>query len=349
MGIDILQVRGNGFVHYQEAMFNSKYCKVLARGNMMRAKETAYSGDFSAGAKKRLQRAVTIMAAACSPRFVKNHKGQYQYFRMAFLTLTFAAPVSVPNAKDMFNSFMRWIREEKKVRADIWKLEYNVKEVAHFHVLLADYVFYKECQNKWDEIQRKYGVTYAHAQARGTFKTNTVRIEHVGKVHDLAAYMMKELAKDINAKKVAIKARLQQEQPGISADELKKQVDAHMKAALKADGKVWDCSQNIRGVRYFSIQMTTAHQTQLEDLEKDGTAKVYRDDFFSIIKLNDTSPPTSLLTLPELSLYTQHVNQVFGIEAAPVEEIKPEQLTTMPVVESEILQVWTPIQMEIYF
>ena len=176
MGIDILQVRGNGFVHYQEAMFNSKYCKVLARGNMLKAKESAYGGDFSAGAKKRLQRAITILAAACTPRFVKNYKGEYQYFRMAFLTVNFASPVPVSQAKEMFALLMRWIREEKQVRADIWKLEYHVSQVAHFHVLMADYVHYAECQAKWDEIQKKYGVTVNQALERGTYRTTDHKV-----------------------------------------------------------------------------------------------------------------------------------------------------------------------------
>lgn len=350
MGIDILQVRGNGFVHYQEAMFNSKYCKVLARGNMLQAKKQAYGGDFSPGAKKRLQRAVTVLAAACTPRFVKNYKGEYQYFRMAFLTLTFAGKVDTPQAKEVFSLFMRWIREEKGVRADIWKMEFHVSDVAHFHVLLSDYVHYKECQNKWDDLQRRYGISIDHAHTRGTYRTNTVHITHVGKVHDLASYMMKELSKDLQAKRVALETKIKNENPGIDPADLKKRVEDHIKKMVKADGKVWDCSQNVRGVRYFSVMMTTSHQTMLEKWEADGTAKVYRDDFFSIIKLSDTSPPESLLSLPEFNNYRAHVSQIFGTEQPTVEEIKPEQLSHLPEVEeSERVQTWTPIQMEIYF
>jgi len=124
-------------------------------------------------------------------------------------------------------------------------------------------------------------------------------------------------------------------------------VDKEMQAAMKADGKVWDCSQNVRGVKYFSVVMTNSHQQQLEHLESTGQADVYRDDFFSIIKLSDTSPP-SLLAEPEFKLYREHIDQIFR-DPAPVEEILPEYLATMPEVEEEIIQVWTPIQMEMYF
>ena len=161
--------------------------------------------------------------------------------------------------------------------------------------------------------------------------------------------MIKELTKDINAKRLAVKAKLEHDNPGMDPAEIKKQVDAHMKAMLKADGKVWDCSQNVRGVKYFAVEMTAAHRMQIETLEDNGTADVYRDDFFSIIKLSDTSPPTSLLSIPELARYTSHVKQIFGKEDSPVEEIKPEQLAKMPVIEPLITQTWTPIQMEIYF
>jgi len=341
-GIPILQVRGNGFVQYSEAMYSSKYSSVRSRSRMLHARKSAYSVGLSDGSRKRLTRAITIMAAACSAKWVKNHKGQMQYFRMAFLTVNLVKKVPTVQAKEMFTKFMTWIRDTKGVRADIWKLEFMVNEIPHFHVLLSDYVHYKECQYKWDEIQREYGVTADRAAEKRTYRTNSIEITHVGKVNDLAGYMIKELSKNLAAKKVALKAQIKEQFPDISDDELKAEVDKQATAMFKIDGKIWDCSLNIRGVPYFNVQLTNAHDKMLQQLAKQGRCRFDVGDFWSIIKLTDCSPP-DILSEFENSNYRQHVGQIFGSELPPVPEVEPDAFMIEPDPEKEY--TWSQLEM----
>jgi len=352
---DILQVRGNGFIRYREAykepgqqsygrfrmeMDALKAAKAAER--MKNARLSAYKVGLSDGSRKRLQRAITIMAAACTPRWIENHKKQLQYFRMGFLTLTFPAPIDINPAKEIFFEFMRWVRERQGIRADIWKMEFQASDIPHFHVLLSDYLHKDQAQARWDDLLRENGVSTEYADKNNTYRTNSLDIKAVGKVKDLAAYMVKELSKDLSAKKVTIEAKIRAENPDINPEDLKQQVHAEVMEMIKVNGKVWDCSMNLRGVRYFSVVMSAAHVEQLHRLEAEGRCRCMNDDFFSIIKLTDSSPP-DLLSEIENNLYSQHVRAIFNKEQPPVIEIEECDFELQP--DPEIKYTWQQLKM----
>lgn len=341
-GIPILQVRGSGFVQYTESMYTGSYINSrLARNRMNKARRSAYTKGLSPGARKRLTRAITIMAAACIPRWVKNYKDEWQYFRMSFITVNLVQKVPVSEAKELFSKFMRWLREEKGSRADIWKMEFFQSGTPHFHILCSDYINYQELQDKWDRIQKEAGLLDEYAQANLKFKTNSITIEQVSKVKDLASYMIKELTKDLDAKRLSIRKEIQTNNPDISNEELEAETDKKVEALIKVDGKVWDCSMNLRGVPYYSIAMSNEIEDKILRLVELKRCFIKRDDFFAIINLTDTSPP-DLLSEKQREEFNIHVGQIFN-EPCEAAEILAEAVS----LSADPVKVYTWQQMQL--
>lgn len=316
----ILQLRSSSVLVYYEHIFSKRYSNIASyRSRMRSAQKQQYSGTMTDGSRKRLSRAVTIMAQACKPRWVTNEiTGQLVYHKFSFCTLTISSRKNLTGRQaydNLMAHFLQWLRRTKGVKCYLWKVELQKRGQPHYHITFPDWIHYKEIRSTWNRLQREAGLLDEYAKEHGHFDPPSTDIRETRGVDDMAGYMLKELAKDIDARivneKAAIKAAIAAgELPEMTKEEIAAMARQKVTDECKVEGKVWGCSDNLAGIPYFSVPLSNHAHEVLTRLQQEG-AKVVKDDWFSIIYLSGISPP-DLLQPPEKRLFEKHVAQVFS-------------------------------------
>lgn len=263
--IPILQVRGNSALVYDEYIFQRRYAtRHKLRSRMKQARRGQYSGKMTAGTRKRLARSATLLAQASKARWITNPvTNELQYHKLSFITLTVTQGENI-SAQDghrlLLADFLQWMRRKKGVTTYIWKAELQKRGQLHYHITTPTFIHYKEIRDKWNELQMNAGMLKDWAAEHGHTDPNSTDVHEVRHVKDLARYIIKELAKS-----------MQNEQA--------------------TRGKIWDCSDNLAGVPYYSVAMCSHHERRIDELRAAGLLKIHSGERFTIIDLKDTGPP----------------------------------------------------------
>jgi hypothetical protein len=267
---------------------------------MQAAQKTQYSGGMSGGARKRISKAITLLAQASKPKWIFNHiLQQYQYHHLSFITLTVSAKKNISTRygyDHLLKPFLGWLRDTKKVKSYVWKLEFQKRGQVHYHITLPDFIDYKEIRDTWNSLQHKAGLLDEYAKEHGHFNPNSTDIHSVENRKNLANYLVKELAKAVDAKRLhateIVNSLIQAGE--IPIEERKKFIDEYTGDELKADGKVWDCSNNLAGANYFALPMESWHMAAFDILRNAGELREIVQDWWSLIYINSNSPPEIL-------------------------------------------------------
>jgi hypothetical protein len=316
--IPILQIRGSSALIYDEYIFTSKYStKHRLRSRMKQARREQYSGRMTAGTRKRLARAVTLMAQACKARWITNEvTGQLQYHKLSFITLTVSSPENL-SAQDGYNlllaDFLQWMRRVKGVNTYLWKAELQKRGQLHYHITTPSWIHYREIRDKWNELQLNAGLLKDYAAQYGHTDPNSTDVHETRHVKDIARYLVKELAKS-----------MQNEQA--------------------TRGKIWDCSDNLAGVAYFSVPLTRHHERRMDELRKSGECKMVTGERWTIIDFNDTGPP-ELLEDPERHAMDKYLDEIINGKQSQLEL----EFTDVPAVAAYPVPEWKPITIQTLF
>lgn len=267
---------------------------------MQSAQKTQYSGGLTSGSRKRLSKAVTLMAQASKPRWIFNDViKQYQYHHLSFITLTVSCRknVSTKFAYDnLLRPFLGWMRDTKGVKTYVWKLEFQTRGQVHYHITVPDFINYAEIRKTWNSLQRKAGILDEYAREYGHFNPNSTDIHAVHSKKNLSSYLLKELGKAVDAKRVIATGMVNSliQAGEIPAEEKQKFINEYTGDELKAEGKVWDCSNNLSGCNYFAVPMEAWHMERFEELRAKGQLHEIVQDWWSLIYIKSNSPPDIL-------------------------------------------------------
>jgi hypothetical protein len=286
-----------------------KYANKLAyRYRMQAAQKTQYSGTMTGGARKRLSKAITLMTQAYKPKTIFNSiTQQYQYHHLSFITLTVSCHknISTDFAYEwLLRPFLGWMRETKGVKCYVWKLEFQKRGQIHYHITFPDFIAWPEIRKTWNSLQRKAGLLDEYAKEHGHFDPNSTDIHAVEAKQNLANYIIKELGKSINAKRLHAKKIIESliQAGEIPADQKKQFIDDYTGQELKAQGKIWDCSNNLSGAAYFTLPMESWHMEAFDLLRNKGQLYEVVDDWWSLIYLKSKDPPDILNSMEQIKL-----------------------------------------------
>lgn len=213
----------------------------------------AYDGLLNFNSIKRLKRAIELLVATATEKEAVNFKtGKKFRFKVNFVTLTLPAPQKDVTDKQLKRYCLDvWIKAAKrlfKLNNYVWRAERQKNGNLHFHLCTDVYMPYDQLRDSWNQRLGKFhfvkeytarhsAMTFAdylqaypvtdkspiekrkEAYRRGVNTNwlfpNSTDVHSVNNVKDLAAYMVKYMAK------------------------LKKNEQ-------RIDGKVWDCSKNLK-------------------------------------------------------------------------------------------------------
>ena len=302
-------------------------------------KLATYSGRLTQGARKRLARAVTLLCQAVKPKWVRNPlTGQYHYHKLSFVTLT-VPTVKMLSAKQAYKlllaPFLDWLRKTKGVTTYIWKAELTERGQIHYHLTTPDFIPWDEIRRVWNRQLHDAGLLDEYAKQHGHFNPNSTDIHETRQVKNMSNYLIKELGKNINARRN--KARKMVDsliQAGeLPADQRQQFIDEYTGDEVRTDGKLWDCSNNLAGAKYFAVPLKEDTEKILRQYKKSGNVRVIGGDWWEVIYFEDGSPP-GLLSPDERRQFDEYLNAIVYYKLT---DETADQTESLAEIDSQVL------------
>lgn len=221
------------------------------------ANKKAYSGELTAGAIKRMSRALNLFVE-CTPErtvYSKVYDKNIKH-KLSFVTLTIptAQKIELKTAnKQLLEPLLKHLRQVHGMTGYVWKVEVQKRGQLHYHIVSDVYIHYQELRNKWNKLLYKAGFMTEYIKETGHSNANSTDIHSVKKVKDLSSYLLKYFTK-------------QEQNP----------------VALK--GKIWDCSKNLKAAKYFETDLTEDLEYDIFKLQQLQKAIIKHKDSFTFIK-----------------------------------------------------------------
>lgn len=180
----------------------------------------AYDGLLNLYSIKRLKRAIDLIIAISKEKEAINFKdGKPFKFKLNFVTLTLPARQGSISDKEIKRECLDvWFKSAKrifKLNNYVWRAERQKNGNLHFHIISDCYMPFDQLRDSWNQRLERLGFITAFEKIHGHRHPNSTDVHSIKKVRDLSAYMVKYMCK------------------------LKKNEQ-------KIDGKVWDCSKNLK-------------------------------------------------------------------------------------------------------
>lgn len=234
-----IQVRSNALVYYStpEKRFTYKRHDLT--------KLSTYTGTVTDSAAARIKRTVDVFLQQSPERIIFNTASQTEnLFRLSFITLTISkhSPVSAKESHKALKVFLQHFKApprrkaiSEQLKSYLWKCELQARGQIHYHVTANSFLHWAEIRRVWNGIQDRRGWLEDYRQAYGKSDPNSTDVHAVYKVKDIQAYLSKYLSK--TGKKDVSEYGF-----GVPVFE------------PKIDGKVWDCSNDLKRKR-FAIEL----------------------------------------------------------------------------------------------
>lgn len=285
--IPTAQVRSNKFTLYSvwNGPRSSSSSKEKRSTNMKEQRQKAYSGKFTAGAKKRLMRCVDLMLQAVPSRMIYNSvTGRYQPFKVGFLTLTIPCRNRMYKADELyeplFKPFTRWLREVKGVKLWVCKCELQKRGQLHYHIMIDKFIPWPVLRRQWNFYLDQLGLMDEFKSENNHSNPNSIDIHSLKKVKNAAAYIAKYMTKD---------------------DGTEEYIGGH----------VWYACEKLKKSGYFTIQWSSRAKDLFDAAIAKAKAFVKASDYYTMVYLGNISPK-QLLPLSDLIRYESYLADLRG-------------------------------------
>jgi len=248
-------------VYYDYARHEKNFCQnEFKRIDNLKQVKT-YSGDITPHAKRRLKRAIECLYMITPQIKIFNRSiGKTTKFRLSHLTLTLSSPQGDYSDKDvnkfLLQPFLRNCKRKLGLKNYVWKAETQVNGNIHYHIISDMYADYDKLRLYWNNVQNTFRYIDEFEARNGHRDPNSTDIHYVRNDSQLAAYLMKYIAKGA-------------------------------KDARKINGKVWDCNTTLKKFKYMATDLSIEEDQEFQEALKKLPHTQYNDQFFSIIKFTN--------------------------------------------------------------
>lgn len=282
--VPTVQIRYKQLLIYNKFHFTETYSKSLkySRGQRLAGQKT-YSGTVTKGAKKRMSKAIDLLLMISPQKKVFNPIiKKWQKFQLTFITLTIADNTKNYSAsasyKMLLSPFLDWLRVKKNVKTYIWKLELQARGQIHYHITTNEFIEFTEIRNKWNELQLNNGMLADFKEKYGHTDPNSTDIHAVYKIQDIKAYLLKYLSKS-------------------------------EQNSTAVNGKIWDCSSNLKGVQNFEVNYEDLSAKNMLNYLNSPDIELYENEHCKIISSKKTKT-TSILSASQLVEFKQWYGKI---------------------------------------
>lgn len=219
-----------------------------------------------------------------------NRKGELIRTSLTFITLTLCSDqIHQDNyiKRYMLNWFLKWLRESKGVETYYWKAENQKNGNIHFHILADRYINWQEIRSKWNQIQEHYGYIEQYRQIQKNwhkdgFKVRENLLDKWSKKNQLKAYQNGVKSNWSNPNSTDIHSLYNIKNP--SSYIIKYMAKAE--AETKVEGRLHGCSNNLKEIDQFEVEIDARMERLITDLINDKETNVNDQDHMQIISGN---------------------------------------------------------------
>jgi hypothetical protein len=220
-----------------------------------------YTGILSPGAKKKLIKAINLLVAIAEPKkAVQFDTGKEFKFRVNFITLTLPAPQGGVTDKDLKQKCLKQWLEYWKDRLPgmsyVWRAERQKNGNLHFHLVTDRYIHYKDIRESWNRCLAPTGLIDAFQAKHGHRHPNSTDVHAVKHVRNLGAYIAKYMSKTEST-------------------------------AQPIDGRVWDCSANLKRKDACAFPASGADYEKLQALMDAHTTAAFATEHCGGVRLTE--------------------------------------------------------------
>lgn len=227
--------------------------------NVENLKEMAkYTGQMTAGARKRLSKAISLLITSSPTRYEYSKITQRtSAFKLSFITLTLPDVEQAKDAKwchkNMLEPILLFLRRYHSLKSYVWKCELQQNGSIHYHITSDCFIAYTDLRNQWNSLLNKHGLLVEFKAKYGHDNPNSIDIHSTREVRNMESYLIKYIAKE------------HQNQQAINA-------------------KIWDCSLNLKVAKYFKAVVDSVTSEAITRALMDSSADVIELETCTVIK-----------------------------------------------------------------
>lgn len=260
------------------------------------SKYKTYTGIVTEHVAKRISQSVDVFLQKSKKRYLVNDTWPKEVpFRLSFLTLTISQSkeVDAQDGHKALKVFLDHFRAKpakkaisEQLKSYIWKAELQERGQLHYHITANTFMHFAEVNRVWNGIQFRRGwldefkAEFGHTNAPSTQIRAVYKSKNIGA--ELTKYMAKTGKKDVSDFGFACTIF----EPSLN-------------------GKVWDCSNDLK-VKRYSDELDTFTRTRIENGIQSGDVQHIALERCSVFK---TERPAAHLSVKVLRGYRKWQNQ----------------------------------------
>jgi hypothetical protein len=250
---------------------------------------SAYTGVITPYAKRKLKRAIQLMVASAETKEAPNWKtGGTFKFKVNFITLTLPAPQREVTDKDIkkhcLDNFIKRLKRKYKLNSYVWRAERQKNGNLHFHIITDTWIHYEKIRNDWNGCLAQYHFIDEFENKHGHRNPNSTDVHAVWKVKNLTQYFVKYMSKGADTAEdlynIPFQRKKWHEKLLVKPGTTYKRVMT--RAENRIDGKLWDCSVNLKVKQNCEVQLEGDQYNLWEKVYNDPQVEIKTDQNFSI-------------------------------------------------------------------
>ena len=252
----VWQYRSDCIVAYDKRQFVSQKIKEKKSEQMKLAGDT-YKGDLSKQGISKIRKLFDIWLEGIN---VHNNGVNYasgeKYHRLTMITLTLSASQRHTDKiikEKLLKPYLRILRENYNCKNYLWKAETQKNGNIHFHLAIDVFVNKHAVQVEWNRIQNKLSYIDRFYQKHGHKNPPSTQIEAIKDWKNMSKYFAKYISKSVGGRPI--------------------------------EGAVWNCSNNLRKLKYFEIDSSSTEQELLLKKVSSKDVEIVALEQCNIVKL----------------------------------------------------------------
>ena len=304
-------------------------------------KKPTYSGTICSHSRKRLRKALNLLVAQAEWKTALMFKSNREFqFKVNFVTLTL--PAAQGDVSDRYlksKCLDPWIKTMKRrhgLRSYVWRAERQFNGNLHFHVTTDTYLPFDSLRDVWNHQLSKCRIMHDHISKHGHAHPNSTDVHSVQAIKNIAAYMVKYMSKtskehlrDVNKKRALLG-----KSPIDPSKHPFRKVPHQPEWDSPIDGKVWDCSQNLKRKDSCTSVIDNSIDRDLCMIADSVPDQCLSSEYCFMIYFRG-APPESFIQGELLQLWNDYLFRIRSVSETKQEPIR-NATTTFPQLNNDI-------------
>ena len=261
----------------------------------------AYSGIICEHSRKRLRKSINLLVAQSDWKTAVHFKSNSTFkFKVNFVTLTLPAVQGDVSDKYLkskcLDPWIKTMRRRHQLKSYVWRAERQFNGNLHFHITTDTYLPFDSIRDVWNHQLSKCRIMDDHISKHGHAHPNSTDIHSVQKINNIAAYMVKYMSKDSKTHLADLNEKLRRSGKAPIVPEVHpfQKIADQPKWDSPIDGKVWDCSKNLKSKDSCTLVIDSEVDQELQTIADHLPDNTFSTDYCTMIYFRGNSPDTLL-------------------------------------------------------